>query len=377
MTGQVLGYGKHRAYIRASPTADGTGPTICQLESVKQLQWQRSLSKITQAKIKLVGNRCCDEIAKLRAVEHELVIERNGNEIWTGPVVVIRRRRGEAEIVAFDRLWWAARRWLTGAMLNGQTEDVGQVVRLIMSDAFEECDIGMLANMLVGDTGFYVDADIDFDDYSTAFDQLLQWAEVAADWTMYGPEFRAGLTVPAGVGREVSRLPRLTSSHIIGNPTMTDRGDLYATHIAYKGNADTDGNPTLAVVSVEDLGYDPVPCHLESHLTLADDAINDPTQLREAALEELALRYPVPTELDMGASARLSPKAPVCVEQLIAGAIGEVSLPELCPARDDTQQMVLTDITGTVTAASNGTVTEAVAVKMEPATGKYLEAIAA
>lgn len=83
----------------------GGSGKIAQLRSLTSVAWGRKLEAKSTSTIKLTGRNCdeqADEINKIQADRHELVVFRGAERVWEGPIKKVRTTRGYAEIVAAD-----------------------------------------------------------------------------------------------------------------------------------------------------------------------------------------------------------------------------------------------------------------------------------
>ena len=83
----------------------GGSGKIAQLRNLTSVEWGRVLEGKSLSTIKLTGRNCdqqADELSKIQARRHELVVFRGGDRVWEGPIKTVNTTRGYAEITAAD-----------------------------------------------------------------------------------------------------------------------------------------------------------------------------------------------------------------------------------------------------------------------------------
>lgn len=106
----MLGQGRYTAYLH-----DRGGETpIGQFDKITRLRWSRVMNDVSQASLVVSTPPeipdCCSFYGDIRSIRHELVIFRNDERIWEGPVTRVAYFRDRVEIQARDVLFWAQRR---------------------------------------------------------------------------------------------------------------------------------------------------------------------------------------------------------------------------------------------------------------------------
>lgn len=83
----------------------GGGRKIAQLRTLSEVKWGRALSGISTAEVTISGQACRDQAAELAGIvprRHELVIYRNSQRIWEGPITEIKFYADKTVIRASD-----------------------------------------------------------------------------------------------------------------------------------------------------------------------------------------------------------------------------------------------------------------------------------
>jgi hypothetical protein len=93
--------GEHTVEIRAM----GGVTVLWDLTPLMLVRWRRLRDDVSTAEVWVPSGLCCDIIAELRTVIHELHIYRNGEAVWQGPITRITIDNDRTEIFAEDILW--------------------------------------------------------------------------------------------------------------------------------------------------------------------------------------------------------------------------------------------------------------------------------
>lgn len=98
----MLGVGTHEVWVM-----DRDGHRIARLTEVLQIQWSRIRDDVSQARVivEQPSQTCCDVLADLRTVRNELVITRNGEQVWDGVITYLAYDENQVEIGARDLTW--------------------------------------------------------------------------------------------------------------------------------------------------------------------------------------------------------------------------------------------------------------------------------
>ena len=97
----------------------GGGRKIAQLNDVGLVNWGRKLSDLSQASVEVRGEACRKQAAKLAAIQarrHELVIFRDNERVWEGPITEVKNLNDRTVVRASDLMeylngtpitkWW-------------------------------------------------------------------------------------------------------------------------------------------------------------------------------------------------------------------------------------------------------------------------------
>lgn len=307
--------------------------TVCSipLESITDLQWNRKLSEISDARvtINVVGDAfsaCCQCLAEIEPWCHELHIWRDGREQWVGPIQQIVYSYKQVEIIAKDVLAWTEVYVPPGDVdytANPGGYDLVEIAEDIVSLAFVENEFACETN--------YIHADTDptnlfghrfFPGFTgTAFDFLDALADTGLVYTTIGRTIF--LAAPAsGFPINLVRLALLTDEHIMGDITVTKDGDLQGNRFYVHWDGDL-GVPEVATAS-EMYCSGPVERLRDGEgLVMEQDA-------QDAAANYVANQTVAPRILEIPPGSQLAPETPVIIDELIPGAVFDVSLTKLC-----------------------------------------------
>lgn len=351
----TLGSGKYKIEVAPAGVNGQRLPPIADVSrGLERLRWNRKLDAISSAIAEfVVVPDCFDDLCTVRTVWHELRVRRDGHIVWEGPIVVKKTRRGSMELIAFDLSWWLQRRFIPGGVLIGQSLDLAQIVDLLVAASLSQTFSG--SPMDPAFLGFFSSRNVQITanpsvaatSYRYAFDELRSWAQTELDWTVVKRAMLVG-NPPVEV-----RLPKLTLNDFLGDPEIVESGTDYATDVVVIGG---DGR-TVGIASVESVLGIRVPAHLRAQVREIVQDVSDQATLQLIAEQMIRLRYPSPVEIKMGTGAALSPKAPVCIDQLIPGAIGEVDVTGFCAERT-LQMSELVNLSVTVTSKGEKVATD-------------------
>jgi hypothetical protein len=80
---------------------------LWQLVDVAEVEWNRELDGLSTAQITVTGEACvaqADVLGRIEPRRHELVLFRNGDRVWEGPIVQVAWFRDRATLLAHDVL---------------------------------------------------------------------------------------------------------------------------------------------------------------------------------------------------------------------------------------------------------------------------------
>lgn len=324
--------------------------TVCELRNISKIEWSRKMDETAEyiITIDLSGGAdvgCCECIGGLRTWIHGLKIYRSiGGLVAFGPIVNILYRNDEVVITARDVTAWLDVRMIhTTHVYAGQ--NIMTVARELITDALEPDDpCGLLQNMIIGTSTDTITKTIEANQY--AGDALRELAKSVLDYTAIGNRIVVDDVLLYGP------YSQLTDENFVAGLEIEERGLEAASKWYVKGSAVV-GTAGGAAADTQYMG-------LVEQL-YSDDTIMDLATANTAAANRLKASNPAPLYINVPTDARLSPDAPLCMDQLIPGTLVNVRLRN--PCRPVTQQFRLTAMKTTYDADSGD---EAVGVTLSP-----------
>lgn len=307
---------------------------------VLDLQWGRKLDDTSTATVSADATCCTDLLSGLRTWRHELLIIRDGEEVWTGPIVELTYERDSVQIEARDVTAYLARRSLPGTIDYTQATglgpaDLSTIARTVVVEAFSLLDPGVLPYLQVRPTGVSGERKYGADDADYALDKVNELAKTGMDYTVLGRRIiLAGET-------SLTTLPLLTGEDFIGKLRVVEDGYSGATM------ATVIGKGVIGRYGGVDDFFGLVEIRLKQE-TILDQASAD------AAARAIVLAgNPVPLVIDSTSASQLSPEAPICINELVPGAGIPILLDASMVCRPVATTLRIKDVT--VKASSSGT----------------------
>lgn len=309
--------------------------TLLEVE-FQTLKWGRVRDGVSEASV-TVPYGCCGKLADVRSWRHELHVIRDGDEVWSGPVVVDVNCRSGVTLVANDYLAWLGRRVIRYARCYdpecGGAPATGPVIaEQLVRDALEPDDPCLLDYLTRIDGGANQEREYKLNSAYT-LDALTDLARGGLDFTAIG---RRIMLMPEG--HVLGRTALLTCDNFLGDVCVSDDGGGAATRAVVTGKA---GDTDETVVSGYAGGVDPYYGLIE--VLHNDDTIR--TAASAAAQAAGLIRNPPPLLVQPPQSAALDPNAPVCISELVPGVEVPVSMDCTCRSATQVMQLVKLDVT--------------------------------
>lgn len=311
-------------------TYRGNGPTLGVFEP-EQLSWARNLDDWSEARFQFPAE-CCGKLSQVRSWSHEMHVIRDGEEVWTGPVVVDANCRSGNTIVARDMWWWLARRVIHNDHVAASQGAVSIAAELIR-DGFAPDDPDVLAYLTTYGTGILGGRNYQANS-RYVIDALKDLAKGSIDFTSVG---RRLVVMPQGY--KLGQLPLLTCEHFQGDVCATDDGTGAATRAVFTNSQTTSGSDIT--VLGEAGGTDDYFGLVE--VLVSDSSITDPQTAADAARAMVAKGNPPPLLVQPPDGSALSGDTPICINQLVPGVTVPVLLD--CTCRTVSQDMRLKRLT--------------------------------
>lgn len=330
--------------VRARPVGIGCGvyevmlyargvrtATLAQVRA-SSVQWSRSLDRVSQAACVIDGIAklsCCTELAAVRPRKHELGILRNGRRIWVGPVTAVDLDGDQLSVEASDLAWWLTKRfihndhsWPVDETSGLPLTDLAEMFNVIVGDAMSvDNSPGLVAAATA--CGVKGAREVLASEHTNAAQVIDELSSTGIDWTMVDAAMRAG-----GVAVPTTPVAVLDDTAFSRPPTISiaDRG---ASRIGVAGSGAGVGlDPVYGEYGPGDASYAALVAEFGVTEELASVAnIDDSPSAAAAARTRWDLLKAPVAVLDSGT---LSPYAPITQDQLVAGAVVQVRLANLC-----------------------------------------------
>ncbi|MEU0059077.1 hypothetical protein [Streptomyces sp. NPDC006334] len=303
----TAGCGSHQAFI-----VDRDGAVVTNADVLTEVEWTRILDDTSTAHVVIEPDGdCCAALGRVRTWRHKLVISRDGQTVWEGPIIQAEWRYGQFEIFASDVTVWLDRRVPHESITFGNA-DLADIANWLIEDGFAPDDPGHEV-LIVGRAG--VEGGREYtEDIGQTGDHLRDLADTGLDYTAVGSTI---ILMPEDWSASVGTL---TDADLPEGLVVAEDGSQLATRVIVHGGE----NSSVKGVSG---GSDPYYGLLER--SLEETSVKTNASAVAAARSRRAANYPVPVFL---ASDRvtLSPEAPVDVAKLVPGWCVDVATTATC-----------------------------------------------
>ena len=328
MARELLGAGTNSAQVF---TRDGR--TFLMNVPLTSIEWGRSLCGISRPVITVAPAKCTPDLARVHPWAHSLVIFRDEQRVWEGPI----RKRVDSKtgltITASDVLGWTERR---PVLANRNV--VGAYVRDELAWALTQAYTGDDPNVLS-----YVQAlgglpTVTADNSVTSAEKYA--SEVLTSLVASGGRWTA-LGRSILIWDEAYTLGRLQDlspeEHLLSDVEVTEDGDLLATDVIARNDDGVRGR------AIKDPGGDPTDDFYGRVAQIAASAAVSPAGVTRTAQAVLNRAYPTPITIDVPADAALRPDAPFPMTSLVPGMLVPVQT-TTATARTVRGTFMLTDV---------------------------------
>lgn len=283
------------------------------------IQWTRTLDDTSTATVSGttgLESDCCAALAAIFPWRHEIVIQRNGEEVWVGAIISLRTPAGTYTIEARDlTTWWDHRRVHTDIDLS--EVDLAVIFQAVADDAMAP---DPSPNLTVQTTACRVKGSrrILAAQHQLAAPVLRDLTNTGIDWTAVGRQVLAGgLVVPA------QRLLTFHDGMFTTPPTPIRDGTTQTNSVTTRGAGGGALGDTVFATS-----EDKVAARLDGLIESVESVstITDLSQITQFSDSKLAIAKLVET-LE---GCTLSPDAPYSIDELVPGALCPIALNETC-----------------------------------------------
>jgi hypothetical protein len=250
-----------------------------------------------------------------------LVILRNGERVWEGPIIRVAFSTDGIEIEARDVLWYAFRR-VMARKLNYKYPNLAKVLdvaKLVLRDVYAQAGDPYGYNAIIS-TVYSTDDSrtaAEFAAYSRTVGELVDTLaeDFGMDYTVAGRRILLWDT-----HARCHVLPRLTDEAFLNSPVITEYGSSLYTRSYVTNN---DGKVRWVTAPQRWLDYYGPIDYVQSDVQTADgnpEAPEDEETMEESAARNLDGHYPSPVLVRLPENTPLDPSYPVAINDLIPGA---------------------------------------------------------
>lgn len=292
----VAGCGTNTARI-----VDRTGGTIAEANVLTEVEWTRVLDDTSTARVVInPEGDCCERLGEVRSWRHSLVIWRDGELVWAGPIINVDWRFGEVEIFAQDISAWLARR-VPHSSRTFTNADLMEPAQWLIEDGFAPDDPGHTVQVVgpakVKGSRSYTE------DVGQTLDHLLDLADTGIDWTVIGKTF---VLLPEDHSASVGRLD---DNDFPEGLIVAEDGTSLGTRWIVAGE---EGGGVLGSAGGAHDYYGLLERYVE------ETSLTDVASATATAAAKLRSSLPVPVFID-SQQVTISPQAAVDVAQLVPG----------------------------------------------------------
>lgn len=332
----VAGCGVHQAVI-----ADRSGAILTPAQTLTQVEWNRVLDDVSTARVTIrPDGDCCERLDGVRPWRHKLLIYRDGQPVWEGPIIRPEWSVGELTIQAADVLAWLDRRVPHQSIRFGDA-DLADIATWLIEDGFAPDDPGHEV-MVVAPAGVRGDRRYSVDVGQTG-EHLRDLADTGLDFTAVGS------TIVLLPEDHLASVGTLVDADLPDGLTVYEDGGELATRWIVYGDEESGALGTAG-------GVDPYYGLLER--SVEETSIEDDRSATFAARSRLRGSLPLPVFLDSD-QVTISPEAAIDVPKLVPGWCLDVATTATC--RTISQRLKIASVK--VTETGNG---ESVQVSLAP-----------
>jgi hypothetical protein len=315
----------------------GGGRPYTPLDRLTAVSWGRTLNDTSTASVTVatsdLGAECCAALGRVEPWAHELTVYRDGALVWQGPITRPVLRRGSVTLEAqdvfawFDRLVNTFRVTYTSSAADAQGRRRGPItyiawnhirLNLTQSSLSVPPDYpGIMPYVVRRDTGLpTIKVEKDGSKDTTVWtaylgDILREWAKRGLTWTTVGRRLLLRGR-PTSTARATALL---TTNHFAGDIEVIKDGTTAATYaFATTQQSEDISDGTTLGTGKTGTAYG----RLDTLVEIQEEKPTD-ADLRAAARDALAGRYPVPVSINVPDNAQLTPDAPITIRQLVPG----------------------------------------------------------
>jgi len=334
---------------------------VAAMDRLTEVTWNRTINDISEASVTIlkgnISTECCEALKEMHPWVHELTLYRDGELVWQGPVTKTTGRRDSITIQAqdvtawFDHLVNTWRITYTASTADAQGRKAGPITAIAYNHIRLNMTASSLANpdyagimdyMVVRSAGLPTvkvekDGSSNTSIWTTYLGDLMrEWAKRGLTWTTIGRT----VLLRARPTSTTRAQARLTMEDFTGEIEVIKDGTQGGTY----GFATTQDQQDIS--DGKTLGYGKTKTaygRLDVLVSLDEEKVTD-ADLREAAKDAIAGRYPIPITISVPDGSSLASTAPVKLHQLVPGERFDVLAESFCTPV--LQGFALTDVEG-------------------------------
>jgi hypothetical protein len=315
----VAGCGTHTAAV-----LDRNGATVAVAEVLTEVEWSRVLDGVSTARALIQPDGdCCNRLGRVGTWRNRLVIFRDGQYVWDGPITGISWSLGEVELSASDVLAWLDNR-VPHEARTFTSVDLSEVASWLIEDGYAPDDPGHTVQIIdkAGVTGSRT--------YSIGIgqtgDHLRQLAEAGIDFTAIGSKI---LLLPE---THMASVGRLSDADLPDGLQVAEDGAALVTRWVVAGSENSGAIGSFG-------GVDPYYGLHERYVEMSE--ITDNASATEAAKARQRVSGVVPVYVDTQ-QVTISPLAAINVPALVPGWCLDVTSAGTC--RTVSQRLKITGL---------------------------------
>ena len=319
-----LGCGTGGAFI----TGQCGFPTVCVLDNITRLHWERALDEVSNAEI-IIGlggdenSPCCECLSEIEPWCHELHITRNGIEEWVGPITQVIYSFNQVRITAVDMIGWLdVKIPAVESNFTDMDYDLTDIafgfsdsilnVALSESNACILDDVQSYPNNISGKRKYIAFG-------ATSLEYLNDLAQSGLNYTTLGRSI-----ILSGEIDQLVPLTILRDEHILGEIEVTKNGLQQGNrwYVHYDGDG---GIPAVYSTSSPDTF-----CYGRVERMRTEDTLQTAADAQVVGGLYAEASKIAPRMIEVPEGSKLSPETPWTLSQMVCGARVDVQLSKLC-----------------------------------------------
>ncbi|MER5904326.1 hypothetical protein ABT150_30200 [Streptomyces mirabilis] len=315
----VAGCGSHSATI-----LDRNGATVTVAQVLTEVEWNRVLDGTSSARALIQPDGdCCNRLGRIGSWRNRLVIFRDGQYVWDGPITDVTWSLGQVEVTAEDVSVWLDDR-VPHQDKTFTNVDLSEIAQWLIEDGYAPDDPGHTVEV-IGQAGISGSRSYSAGIGQTG-DHLRQLAEAGIDYTVIGSKI---LLLPE---THLVSVGRLSDADMPEGLEVSEDGKSLVTRWIVAGSEES------GVVGT-DGGTDPYYGLHERYIEMTE--IADVTSATQAAQARRRVSSQVPVFIDTQ-QVTISPLAAIDVPSLVPGWALDVTSASTC--RQVSQRLKITGV---------------------------------